>query len=242
MSPFYLQNDAQACYYIMNPGGGYVDGDTYRMDITLSKQAELLLTTQSATKIYKTPNKPVTQEINIILKEGSLLEYFPDPIIGYKNSRYKQNTVVHMEKGTCFIATDIITSGWDSEGTMFSYDMLSSKTEVYLDGNMVILDHLRLNPPNQNINSLGFLEEHSHLGTMIVIGEKAENKFLTKLSESIESYDLKCKIGISMLSISGFTLRVMGFSTQEIEKVFNICHELIRKEWFGKSPVFLRKY
>ena len=46
MSPFYLQNDAQACYYIMNPGGGYVDGDTYGMDIQLSKQAELLLTTQ----------------------------------------------------------------------------------------------------------------------------------------------------------------------------------------------------
>ena len=242
MSPFYLQNDAQACYYIMNPGGGYVDGDRYKMDIQLSKQAELLLTTQSATKIYKTPNRPVNQEINITLKEGSLLEYLPDPIIGYKNSRYKQNTVVHMEKGTCFIATDIITPGWDSEGNLFSYDCLDLKTEVYLEENMVVLDHIRLTPGSQNIMNIGFLEGYTHFGTMLVIGEKADADFCLKLYEAMEAHDLKCKFGLSMLSVPGFTLRVLGLSTQDVQKVFNICHNIIRQEWFGKPTVFLRKY
>lgn len=242
MSPFYLQNDAQACFYIMNPGGGYVDGDRYRMDIDLSKEAELLLTTQSATKIYRTPKEPVLQEINITLKEGSLLEYIPDPIIGYKNSRYKQRTKVNMEKGTCFIATDIITSGWDPEGTLFSFDLLDLKTEVYLDERLAVLDHVRIEPSSQDVKDIGFFEGHSHLGTMLVIGEKADSEFLLKLNEMLETHDLKCRYGLSMLSVQGFTLRVLGSSTQEIERVFNFCHEVIRKEWFNKSPVFLRKY
>lgn len=242
MSPFYLQNDAQACYYIMNPGGGYVDGDTYRIDIQLSKQAELLLTTQSATKIYKTPNIPVIQEINITLKEGSLLEYLPDPVIGYKDSRYKQNTVVHMDKGSYFIATDIITSGWDSEGSLFSYNLLDLKTEIYLEGKIVVFDHIRFSPGSQSIMNMGFLEGYTHFGTMLVVGEKAQADFCIKLHEAMEVSDLKCKFGLSMLSVPGFTLRVLGLSTQDVERVFNICHKIIRQEWFGKPTVFLRKY
>lgn len=242
MSPFYLQNDSQACYYIMNPGGGYVNGDRYKIDIELSNQAELLLTTQSATKIYKTPTKPVIQEININLKDGSLLEYLPDPIIGYKNSKYKQNTVVHMEKGTCFVATDIITPGWSAEGDKFSYDLLDLKMQVYLEERVVVLDHTRLTPDSQAITDIGFLEGYTHFGTMLVIGEKADASFLLKLYEMLEIYSLKCKMGIYMLSIPGFTLRVLAFSTQEIERLFNVCNEAIRREWFGKPPVFLRKY
>lgn len=226
MSPFYLQNDAQACYYIMNPGGGYVDGDQYKIDLQLSKQAELLLTTQSATKIYKTPNRPVIQEVNITLTEGSLLEYLPDPIIGYRNSRYKQKTVVHMEQGTCYIATDIITSGWDPEGRLFSYDLLELKTEVYLGENMVVLDHIRLTPGSQSIRDIGLLEGYSHFGTMLVIGEKADADFLSKLCDMLESQELESKYGLSMLSISGFTLRVLARTTQEVEKVFNLCRNL----------------
>ena len=55
MRPNYLDNTGQVCYFLINPGGGYVDGDTYRMEITVEEEAELLLTTQSATKVYRTP-------------------------------------------------------------------------------------------------------------------------------------------------------------------------------------------
>lgn len=242
MSPFYLENDAQACYYIMNPGGGYVDGDRYKIEIQLSKQAELLLTTQSATKIYKTPNRPVIQEVNITLTEGSILEYLPDPIIGYRNSRYKQKTVVHMEQGTCYIATDIITSGWDSEGTLFSYDLLDLNTEVYLGERLVVADHIRLTPRSQSVCEIGLLEGYTHFGTMLVIGDRADADFLSRLGDSLESKELTSKYGLSLLSVSGFTLRVLAHTTQDVEKVFNLCHTLIRREWFGKPPVFLRKY
>lgn len=242
MNPFYMHNDGQACFYIMNPGGGYIDGDTYRMDIHLAKGAQLLLTTQSASKIYKTPKQPVVQQINITLREGSLLEYLPDPIIGYKNSRFRQKTVVHMEKDTCLITAEIITSGWDPQGKMFSYNMLDLKTEVYLEENLILLDHIRLTPDSQNLDSIGLLEGYSHFGTMLVIGEKTEESLISMLYNLTEAQDLKCKFGLSMLSKPGFVLRVLASSTQEVMKVFDICHDLIRRKWFGRAPVFLGKY
>jgi urease accessory protein len=54
----------------MNPGGGYLDGDFYKIDIYLEETAEAVVTTQSFTKIYKTPLGNASQEITIHLKKG----------------------------------------------------------------------------------------------------------------------------------------------------------------------------
>ena len=98
MRPIYHDHSGQACYYLLNPGGGYLDGDRYQMKISLEKQAKLTLTTQSATKIYKTPRTHAYQEVEFNLKDGSYLEYIPDPLIGYQHARYKQKNVIHYGK------------------------------------------------------------------------------------------------------------------------------------------------
>ena len=116
MRPIYLDDTGQVCYFLINPGGGYVDGDTYRMEITVEEEAELLLTTQSATKVYRTPNKPVVQETELILKKNSVLEYIPDPLIGYRDASYKQKNVIRMEQGSTLIYSDMLTPGWSPEG------------------------------------------------------------------------------------------------------------------------------
>ena len=39
MRPVYHDDSGQVCYYILNPGGGYLDGDRYHLHISLEKQA-----------------------------------------------------------------------------------------------------------------------------------------------------------------------------------------------------------
>src|SRR5699024_9414610 len=75
MRPVYHDAHSYPCYYLLNPGGGYLDGDTYQMNVSLEEGAGLTLTTQSATKVYKSPNSHVYQETNFHLKKDSYLEY-----------------------------------------------------------------------------------------------------------------------------------------------------------------------
>nr|WP_318503591.1 urease accessory protein UreD [Bacillus sp. T3] len=96
--PVYLDGTVPTVYLI-HVGGGFVDGDCYRMKIDLDEQSHLALTTQSSTKVYRTPMKPVRQLTEITLKKGSVLEYFPDPLIAYKDSRFLQETTIHKEEG-----------------------------------------------------------------------------------------------------------------------------------------------
>jgi urease accessory protein len=242
MRPIYHDESGQACYYILNPGGGYLDGDRYQMKISLEKQAKLTLTTQSATKIYKTPNTPAYQEAEFHLKEGSYLEYIPDPLIGYQNARYKQKSIVHMEKGSTLLYSDIITPGWSPNGEKFSYDTLQLINEIYMENELVVYDHIKLSPASQNINGLGLMEGYSHLGSMIVVCEKTNQAFLDDLYQAIHNDAKEYKIGLSLLPIPGFTVRVLANNTQTIENLFSEFHHMISQKWFNKTPSFLRKY
>lgn len=211
-----------------------------RLDISLEEGAEAVVTTQSSTKIYKTPTCPAIQEMEIHLKRGSVLEYLPDPVIAYQHACFKQHTIVQMEQGASLIYADIFTPGWAPDGTLFRYDLLKSKMEVYLDNSLILFDHVKLEL-DQDLEGIGYMEGFTHFGTLIVINHRVDQLFLEELYELYEPLS-DIRIGLSMLAVSGFALRVLANSTQDIEKVFHVCHENFRKKILEKEPVFLRKY
>jgi urease accessory protein len=224
----------------MNPGGGYIDGDTYKIEICLEEAAVAVVTTQSSTKIFKTLTRPAFQEMTIQLKSGSVLEYLPDPVIAYQHACYKQTMVVKMEQDASFICYDIFTPGWAPDGTLFQYDLLQSKLEIYMDNKLILFDHVKLEP-DKDINGIGMMEGYTHFGSMIVIDHRINSTFLEELTELFEPLSVG-RIGISILSVPGFALRILANTTQEVESILAVCHGTIRKKVFTTEPVFLRKY
>ncbi|MFZ7943603.1 urease accessory protein UreD [Neobacillus sp. 19] len=242
MRPIYHDDSGQACYYLLNPGGGYLDGDRYHMKITLGENARLTLTTQGATKVYKTPTDYAYQESEIFLGAGSYLEYIPDPLIAYQNAKYKQKNVIRMDRSATFLYSDILTPGWSPGGERFSYKTVHLLNEIYMEDELVVYDHIKLKPTEQNINGLGFMEGYSHLGSMMVISEQADSTFLDQLYTAFDEKSYDCKVGLSLLPVNGFTIRVLANSTQVIEKIFSDIHQMISLEWFQSKPSSLRKY
>lgn len=242
MRPVYHDDSGQVCYYIINPGGGYLDGDHYKMEFTLEEEAKMTLTTQSATKVYKTPKSHAFQETEIVMKPGSYLEYIPDPLIAYRDARYKQKNIIRMDKSATLLYSDIITPGWSPDGKEFSYEEIKLLNEIYVDDELAVFDHVKLTPPSQKMDGIGNMEGFTHLGSMIVIGEKTNNQLLDRLYQVINANTDKYTAGISMLPVPGFTIRVLANLTQTIEGIFSECQHIITEEWFGKKPQSLRKY
>ena len=85
------------------------------------------------------------------------------------------------------------------------------------------------------------MEGYTHFGSLIVIDRRINSASVEELQERFDSY-LDARIGISMLGVPGFVVRVLANSTQVIEKVQSICHESIRRYILKKDPVFLREY
>ena len=84
LRPHYLDHSGQVTYTVINPGGAYFGADAYLLDVVVERGASLALTTQSATKVYRTPQGPATQEMTVRLGPGSVLDYVPDQLIVYR--------------------------------------------------------------------------------------------------------------------------------------------------------------
>lgn len=147
-----------------------------------------------------------------------------------------------MEQGATLLYSDIVTPGWSPEGSKFSYDSLQLKSEIYMDNELVVFDHVKLQPEMQNMAGLGFMEGYTHLGSFIVIGEKTDDALLDRLYETIQEETGDFEFGISKLTLPGFTLRIMANKTQVIERIITSCHAVISDEWNQMEPSFLRKY
>ena len=107
---------------------------------------------------------------------------------------------------------------------------------------MVLLDHLKLQPTEASVNGIGYMEGFTDLGSIIVMSERVNEDVLQRLYSVIEKDLDECKAGLSLLTEGGFTLRILAHSTQKIEELIAACSTFLRKEWYDRDPVTLRKY
>src|SRR5438128_2608486 len=103
---------SMAYIYIMSPSGGILQGDRYRMDIVLKNKACAHITTQGATRVYRMERNYATQIVNVVVDDGCYLEFVPDQIIPFRDSRFYQtlNLKVH-DNGQRFNSNLLVQEG-----------------------------------------------------------------------------------------------------------------------------------
>ncbi|MBB6729885.1 urease accessory protein UreD [Cohnella sp. CBP 2801] len=240
--PLKADLSGQKLLYLMNPGGGYVDGDRYRMEVALGAGAELALTTQSATKVYRTPKGRVCSDTDIRLADGALLELLPDPVIAYEDAVYFQQTTIRMEAGACLILADAWTPGWSPSGRSFRYRRIDSLTELYVGEELQLVDRLCLRPDGE-MAEIGELEGYTHYGSLLVVHQKGTQEAVDELYEGLRNAVPAegIRFGLTSLALPGFILRIMARSTEDLQRLTAICHDEVRKRWLGKPPLRIRK-
>lgn len=240
--PVYLDLNSPVVYLI-HVGGGYVDGDRYVTNISVEEEAELAVTTQSHTKVYKTPNEPVVQVTNITLGKRSVLEYMPDPLIAYEQARFIQETSVYIDEDACFFYSDIITPGWAKDGSAFRYDWIRSKLKIYKKKKLILFDHLMLEP-DAEMHGLLQMDGYTHVGMFLILHHAVDKGFIDRLYEHLQEDDKNSErcFGMSALPENGVILRILARSTGIIEQLIISAHAFARKRLLNKEYVNWRKY
>ena len=230
-------------FYLLQLGGGYIEGEKYKNIFKLKNDTRAIITTQAAAKVYKCLNNIKTQQETVIeLGKNSVLEYIADNVIMYKDAIYKQVNNIYLDDSATLIYIDGITSGWSPEGESFKYNSVQLKSNVYLNKKLVLLDNLIVNPNDNDVTKMGFFEEYLNFGTLLVINKNIDNKVIEELREIIIKLNLPVDFGISKLEVNGFVLRVLGNLTQHIEQVTGACHNYIRKKFLESKDLIKRKY
>lgn len=251
LRPHYLDRSGQVSYTVINPGGAYFGADRYGIEVDVEEDASLLLTTQSATKVYRTPQGPARQDMTLRLGPGAVLEYVPDQLIVYRGGSYLQDTRVVMDPSASVLLAEVITPGWSPTAEPFRYDRLGMRTEVTVDPGgdprRLVVDQLRLHPAEgQGLTGMGMLEGHSNTGQLLVADRRLDADLVAELTEVVDASDTVSGItragtgrahGVDCVSV-----RSLAASTARITALHHALADLLRARWRDQSPLALRKY
>ncbi|UZX05258.1 urease accessory protein UreD [Arthrobacter sp. CDRTa11] len=248
LRPHYLDDSGQVCYVVVNPGGAYLGADLFVVDLDVQDGADLLLTTQSATKIYRTPGSFAEQRMAVRLGEGARLELMPDQLIAYREASYRQRTHITVGPSSSLVMAEVITPGWSPEGTSFRYEELRLRNEIHVetDGGMELLalDSVLIRPPHNDVGGMGFMEGFSHLGSLMVVDARVDQALADELVALTSGHSAYTGVSLTrtVAGTSGVVLRSLSNSTGELNRLLGACTTLLRKRWSGQEPLNLRKY
>jgi urease accessory protein len=204
---------SMAYLYIISPSGGILQGDRYRMDITLRNSAIAHITTQGATRVYRMEKNFATQMVNIDVGEGCYFEYIPDQIIPYIDSRFYQIANLHVHDNATLLYSEIMTPGRVAMGESFAYDICYMRAQAEnQDGNLRFVDVAIMEPKKRSMKAFGVLENYETVGSMYVL---TQSKYITELHDKINSaligYSKNLYAGASILpGNSGVIVRMLG--------------------------------
>jgi urease accessory protein len=234
---------SMAYIYIISPSGGVLQGDRYRIDIKLDKKAMAHFTTQGATRVYRMNKNFATQILNITLESNCYLEYVPDQIIPYKDSRFFQSVKLNLHDSATLIYSETIVPGRMAMDEYFDYDVCYLKTVAKnLTGKLKLVDTALLEPKKNTLKRFGILDDFNMLSNMYIL---TPSKNINILIERIGGDFIKFDTIVGACSIlpneSGIAVRILGNSIDQIKKVIHNILDICRQEIIAAKFSGLRK-
>ena len=227
---------------IVSPSGGILQGDRYRMDISLKDNAVAHLNTQGATRLYKMDSNFATQLVNITIGENCYLEFIPDQIIPYRNSRFYQKVSLDVHDNASVIYSEIIVPGRTAMNESFEYDICYLKTMAKNQEKIRFVDVAMLEPKKQNLNTFGILGKQTVVGTIYIITKR---DYTTELCNEINSSlknIAKISFGASILPHDlGILVRLTGNSASDIKDTVYEVVKMTRKKILNAPFTGIRK-
>ena len=235
-----------AYVYIISPSGGILQGDRYSIDITLSNNALAHVTTQGATRIYKMERNYGSQIVNIKVEEGSYLEYIPDQIIPFRNSRFYQEVELTVHDNATMIYSETIVPGRVASGEKFEYDICYIKTIARnQSGKPRFIDIVKLDPKKVDLTVDAILGNSEVVGTIYIVTREFYVKdLLYEINEKIKVFEDEGKIsgGTSILPArQGIIVRVLGKTAGDVKNLIFEVVKIARNQIIGASFSGIRK-
>jgi urease accessory protein len=220
-----------AYMYIISPSGGILQGDRYRIDITLRNHAFAHITTQAATRIYRMERNYATQIVNIDVGEDCYFEYIPDQVIPYRDSRFYQEANLSVHDSATLLYSEIITPGRVASGEHFDYDICYMKAIAKdHNGDLKFTDVAMLEPKKRDMKVFGVLSNRDVVANMYII---TKNKKLQEINIGVNEA-LKAVpnvyAGASILpSNCGVGIRMLGNTASDLRFVIYEIIRVVRK-------------
>src|SRR5260370_16959637 len=131
------------------------------------------------------------QMSEMVIEEGGLLEYLPDPIIPFAGSRYIQRSRIELAPNAGLFWWETLAPGRTARDELFEYDLLHVDLDISAQGKPLAIERIRLAAPCE-FSSLARLGIYRYISSFYIcrVGLEAADCFHLEKEFSIISQQL----------------------------------------------------
>lgn len=246
LPPVALAPSGGAYLQLMNPSGGLVGGDELFLRASLGAHTHVLLSTPSATKVYRSSDRISRQSVRCRLGSGALLEWVPEPIIPFAGSRFRQDLRMILERGAALVLWDAVASGRIARGERWAFASLDNDVRIMTPGGEVCERYsLSSSSCAQGIQS-NLLADWDYVGSLFVIGDGFRSEIwedlADQLADVLESGPRGVLGGVSETAVPGVIVKVVARAAPPLqEQLLELWSTVRRVLWNLPNPM-LRRY
>ena len=236
--PFYPEGKSICHGVMLHTAGGIVGGDRLSSEIHLHPNAQVLLTTAAATKVYGS-NQESNQVIDIQVAKNAGLEWLPQETIIFDGARYRQSVRVELEPGATWLGWDITRLGRSARGEQFLSGEWRSHLEVWQGGQLLWVDPQWLLGGSEMLQSAHGLSGCAVAGSFGFVGREVSREFVAEVRSLLAGEGdapefPAAEMGATRL-MNGFLCRYRGSSTTEAKQQFIQVWDLLRRHYLERS-------
>lgn len=225
--PFYPEGPAVCHSVVLHTAGGVVGGDRLILDFQLEPNAQSLITTAVAGKIYRTNGLEARQSIQMQVAAGACLEWLPQETIVFNGAIYQQDIRVELAPGARWLGWEITRFGRTARGERFLHGEWRSHTEVWQQGRPLWIDRQWLKGGEEMLNSPHGLAGQAVVASLGWVGADVSPEIVSQARLLWTSVERQGTVGVTRLT-SGLLCRYRGSSISEVRNWFTDVWQLLR--------------
>lgn len=202
---------------VVNPTAGILEGDRLESEVVCEGGAALLVTTPSASRVFRMRGSGASCAQRFVVAKGGWLEVMPEPLVPHRGSRYRQTTRVEAERGGALFYVDQLMPGRVAHGETWGWERLALELEVRIAGELVLRE--RLDQSGGELRALAQMAgagESACFANAVLVGENAEAADLRPLLRDL--HGAGAWVGASALRRGGWSIRLIAREAVDLRR------------------------
>jgi urease accessory protein len=212
--------------------------DPAAIEVDVGPGAHALLTTPSASRVYRAPGAPTEQAVALRVGAGAALEWVPDHTIPYAGAAYRQALHCELEDGGTLVLLDAFAAGRIARGEAWAFRHLESALTVRDQRGLLFHDRFVLGA--RGGAGLGAAEDHPYFATLVAVADRGCEAFAAAADARLAAAS-GARGGAAPLARRGVVVRCLAASAPALTDLLDALWSLARRELLELPPLALRK-
>lgn len=163
--------DGRAELILQDVSPGILPGDRLEIDVAVDDGAAIIVSGQSATKLYPSPSGiPAETRATLSASRGAMLWWLPGALVPFRDARYRADVTVNLAEESRFALIEVITPGRLAMGERDRYRQLDLRLRIETAGRPMLIERTLLDPVTRPLAMAGSRGQFACSGSLIMVG------------------------------------------------------------------------